>query len=439
MNCSIYRYTSRIPKRIDHSTPQDALRLDDFVYGSEQPRRLQTLCGRSVPEPIEAAGRTMLVSMQTDAQTGGDGFEAEWSEECGGTYSIREGDEPQDVFSPNYPDQYERNAHCNYTLIAPPGQYVNVEFVDFQLEDSVRGCVYDNLTVYRTPDWTQGAPTELVGTYCREGALRQLRYKSAMRLVFRSDQWLERSGFHFRFALDRCGGEVRESQMIRLPLARTAEADGSRSSEYLPELRCVWNITAPDQHKIVVRFERIEVEANDECSQDFVELYEGPLIEAERRRVQLCGNLTGHAPVVNVQSNRAVLRFQSDQSVSAGGMEAMVLFVRNCDMDVELTERQPMFELNKVFVEYEPNLDCHYKVTGPPGWVVRMEFQEFHVAPCSAAAATADAECACDYVQVRDGAGAFAEPIGGNRCGYTLPPNVTSTHAALWLRFVTGE
>lgn len=417
---------------------KDAVRLDDFLFGSTEPHRLATLCGRTVPaQPFDAAGRGMLVSMQTDERTGGDGFEAEWSEVCGGVYTVREGDAPQDVFSPNYPENYGGNAFCNYTLIGPSDQYVNVEFVDFQLEDSVRGCVYDNLTVYRTPEWGYGTASELVGTYCREGALRHMRYKSSMQLVFRSDQWLERRGFHFRFSLDRCGGEVHESQMVRLPQTAMATNADAINGAYLPELRCVWNITAPEQHKIVVRFERIEVEGNDKCVLDFVDLYEGPLVEPSKRRVQLCGNLTGHAPVVNVQSNRAVLRFHSDASTSAGGMEALVLFVRNCDANIELTERQPTYDLSKVFAEYEANLDCHYKVTGPPGWSVAMEFKEFHVAPCSAATTASD--CACDFVQVRDGAGEFAEPIGTNRCGYELPSNVTSTHAALWVRFVTGE
>lgn len=418
---------------------------------STKPRLLANLCGRAAPGVYNTTGRTMSVVMRTDAQTTGDGFDAVWSENCGGVFEVLADAEPQDVYSPNYPGTYDRNMFCNYTLVGPSDQYINVAFEHFELEDSTRGCVYDNLTVYRTPDWWMSGASELVGTYCTEGSLRHLRYKNSIQLIFRTDQWLERRGFHFRYSLDRCGGTIANTTMVRSPpgVDTAAAADPSEWS-YMPEMKCVWNITAPDNQKIVVRFERLELEPSDYCSQDYVELYEGASMVAEQRKASLCGNLTRHAPVVNLNSNRAVLRFQSDMSFSAGGFEALVMFVPRCDKTIELTEAAPQYELNQVFAEYAPNMDCHFKVTAPDGWNIRMDFQEFHVAPCAdtssangtAATTTAKpigADCRCDYVQVRDGAGEFAEPIGVNRCGYDVPASVHSSQGAMWVRFVSGE
>lgn len=395
---------------------------------------LATLCGRTVPAALNATGRRMLVTMRTDAQIAGDGFEAVWQENCGGTFTVSSA-LPEDLYSPNYPDNYERLAFCNYTLIsAVADQFITVDVVDFMLEDSVRGCIYDNLTVYRTADWTRGPANVLVGSYCREGSLRRLRFKNAIQLVFRSDQWLARRGFHLRYALDNCGGTIDNTTMIRLP--RNAE-----TGDYETEMSCVWNITAPENQKIVVRFEHFSTSPGDYCYQGYVELFEGAEAKIDHRKAQLCGNLTRHLPVVNLNANRGVLSLTSYRGPN--GFEALVLFVRKCDVNVELTEAQPTYELRNVFAAYEPNLDCHYKVTAPEGWTIRTVFTEFHVAPCAmpsnrSSSAAAD-QCHCDFVQVRDGAGEFAEPIGRNRCGYNVPGMVRSTGASLWLRFVTGN
>lgn len=388
---------------------------------------LGQICGRTIENHFNSSAGEMRVMFRTNSEITGDGFTAVWTENCGGTYAATK--TAKTIVSPRYPNNYPSNAVCNYTITAPTDSFINLRFDDFELEETSRGCIYDNLTVYRQDDWS---PTmSLIGSYCRKDALKTLRYKNKITLIFRTDQWLEKRGFRLHYSVDNCGGDIHATTQVRVPI-------NAETHTYLEELRCVWNITAPDDKHIVVRFETIELEQNDYCYLDFVEVYEGHQMDADHRKAHLCGNLTSHTPIVNINANKAIMRFQSDTTMSAGGFAALILFVPKCDRNIELTAQLDTYHLDETSTGYQDMLDCHYKVTGPDGWVVRMEFTEFHLAPCAPRANVSLMPCDCDFVEVRDGGGPYAERIGTNRCGHELPRPVTSTNTALWVRMATG-
>lgn len=384
------------------------------------------LCGRSVDKSFNASADEMMVLFRTNDRIAADGFTAVWSENCGGVFTATANE--QSIVSPRYPDNYPPNSLCNYTILAPSDSFINIRFDDFELEDSLRGCIFDNLTIFvRSNDWS--TDLTLLGSYCRKDSLTMIRNKHQITIIFKSDQWLEKRGFRLHYSLDNCGGDIRSTTMVSLPI-------NPETKSYMDELRCVWNITAPDDKHIVVRFETIDLEQNDYCYQDFVEVYEGSEIQSDNRKAHLCGNLTHHAPTVKIAFNKAVMRFQSDASIAAGGFSALILFVPKCDKNILLTEAVSTYHLDETSTGYQDMLDCHYQVKGPDGWVVKMEFTEFHVAGCQT---NTSSSCNCDFVEVRDGAGPFAEPIGETRCGHVLPIAVTSTHSSLWVRFSTGK
>lgn len=385
------------------------------------------LCGRSTDKIFNSTASEMRVLFRTDSQTTGDGFTAVWTENCGGVFAATK--TPKTIVSPNYPGNYQKNSMCNYTITADMNTFINIQFDDFDIEQTSTGCKYDNLTIYRQEEWTSNMI--LVGSYCGVDALKTLRFKTQVQLIFRSDPYLEKRGFRFHYSLDNCGGDIHGNTQIRLPI-------NPETNAYADELQCVWNITAPDDQHIVVRFETIELEHSDYCYQDYVEVFEGHVLETEYRKAHLCGNLTSHTPIVNINSNKAVIRFQSDASVSVGGFSALVLMVPKCDKDIELTEKAGTYHLDETSTGYRDLLDCHYKVYGPDGWVVKMEFTEFHLAPC-APAANGSLPCSCDFVEVRDGGGPYSEPIGDKLCGHSLPRTLTSTSSALWVRMATGN
>lgn len=164
-------------------------------------------------------------------------------------------------------------------------------------------------------------------------------------------------------------------------------------------------------------------------------MFQGLKTDIEQRKAMLCGNLTQHAPIINIESNNAVIKFHSDGNVNHRGFRALVLLSENCDKTIELNEQSRSYRLDKIDTSYPPLLDCHFVITVPEGYVIKIEFEHFHLAPCH----IDNSSCTCDYVALLDGSDAFAEPIQKNLCGHSLPQSVTSSGRSLYVRYVTGK
>lgn len=65
---------------------------------------------------------------------------------CGGTLRGQSGI----ITSPNYPQDYNNNADCTWTVLAEPGDTIALVFTDFQLEED-----YDVLEVSGTDGSSQ--------------------------------------------------------------------------------------------------------------------------------------------------------------------------------------------------------------------------------------------------------------------------------------------
>ncbi|KAM8834542.1 enteropeptidase [Synchiropus picturatus] len=92
--------------------------LDDIVLISEP-------CGPAPPEPTNVPLPPTMAPIPPD---------------CGGPFDLWE---PNSTFStPNYPTAYGNEAHCVWTLHAPPGQNIHLHFLDFDIE-----ATYDVLEV----------------------------------------------------------------------------------------------------------------------------------------------------------------------------------------------------------------------------------------------------------------------------------------------------
>lgn len=267
---------------------------------------------------------------------------------------------------------------------------------------------------------------EQLGTYCMADSLKTpLRYSSRIDVMFRTDSWYEKRGFKFQYHTDTCGGDITKSSYID-------SSTDAETNTYLGNMKCTWNITAPADKRIVIRFEEFDVEPMSGCYMDYVEVFEGHANADRMRKARLCGNLTHIAPAISIGANKALVRFVTDDSIHHRGFRALILFPKMCDRVINLTVAAPTYSLNELFSTYEPLLECHYLVAAPAGYVIQVKFNQFHVAPCL----SANNSCTCDFLTIRDGSGPFAEPIA-TYCGHTNPADAISSGAALWMRFST--
>lgn len=406
---------------------KDYVEVFDFV--TDEWKSLGKRCGRDVPKPFNSTGQSMKVVFRSDEATNGDGFSAEWVQNCGGIYNVDQ--TTKYLASPGFPKLYGPSLYCNYTLISTvPQAFINLKFLDFAIETTGTKCMYDNITLYKNPDYIYTYPVapEKVGTFCGVTNPGNFRHRDRSMIIFRSDKWVERKGFQIEYRLDDCGGIVNNSTMIYSPSIIT-------SSSYLGTLTCLWNITAPAGKKIIIKFENFIMENSDYCSYDFVELFNGTKADEKARLAKICGNLTNTLTPIMINNNQAILRMKSDQQNADVGFSAAISFRPNCDGNIILNEADS-FVLDNTNQENVESRECVYRVIGEPLSVIRISFKELHLSICDPDRNTT--QCNCDFVEILDGNGPFSDVIG-RYCGHDLPPDLISTRSAVYVRYVVDS
>ena len=112
---------------------------------------------------------------------------------CGGNFSA---DRPTTIQSPNYPSSYSEHLRCIWTLNAPPGNLVQVDFSDFDTEsgsDTVKVC-----------DGAYCVPDTVIAELSGQLDARTLRYQSTgktMTLELSTDGILSRRGFQASYTV----------------------------------------------------------------------------------------------------------------------------------------------------------------------------------------------------------------------------------------------
>lgn len=362
---------------------------------------LARFCGRDLPHYVNSTGRVMKVIFHSDDTIDGDGFTAAWNENCGGIFTAT--NQIQTLSSPRYPDRYPKNLFCNYSIVAAEeSQSVNLKFLKFDLELTSRSCNYDNVTIYYAHSYGFGEmPFQPMGVYCWPNSITTIRNLRRIDVVFQTDSYLESSGFLFEYSTDTCGGSITQSSRI--------SSSNENGENYSSLATCIWNITAPPDKRITIRFERFNLEKVPGCYLDYVDVYEGYKLEDSKRKAKLCGNLTQHAPSISINSNNAIVKFSTDSSIEFDGFSALVLFSKKCNQQIRLNESQRSYTLDKLTDAYEPLLHCEYFIIASEGYIIQAKFNQFHVRQCEE---PFNGTCGCDYLNIRDGAGPLAESLG---------------------------
>lgn len=148
-------------------------------------------------------------------------------EQCGGTFR----DHQVLIQSPNYPNSYPTNVHCEYMFSSP---YVctsefHIQFLDFQLESSV-SCGKDRLTI--------GSQTHRIETLCGQviGIMKYKVLNGILRINFTTDATIEQSGFKLLVTRLPCVPNDIDSDKSMTAITTTISIDDSmaRVSPILP-------------------------------------------------------------------------------------------------------------------------------------------------------------------------------------------------------------
>ncbi|EFN66210.1 Cubilin [Camponotus floridanus] len=424
-------FIDRFSLETSSNCEKDFVQVFDWIMaegnGNGEWKSLGKVCGRNTPTPFNSTSNRMKVIFHSDEAVQSDGFRAVWNENCGGIFKATE--RVNIIQSPSYPNLYPPNAFCNYTIVAPDEDII-VEFTDFQLERGRGDCRFDNVTITSETLYMDSIESD---SYCGNNKPPLLKSISSLQIIFMTDKYSSRSGFQFKYFLNKCGGIITHPTELK-PLMH--------GEEYFGRMNCTWIIKAPQGKSIVVRFEKFVLEFSTSCYFDNVAIYEGALVKSDKRIALVCGNLTEHLPIFKSESNSMVVNFNADSSRHFAGFTAKVLFttspVDGCGEFINMTSVQDKSFKTQQAATYQSFEECHWTVVTSPGKTIRftinsMDIKNSTIFNQSISVNQSD-KCNGDYLEVRDGAGPYAVLLG-QFCGNVLPFPIISTSNMLWIRF----
>ncbi|MBN3324354.1 TLL2 protein, partial [Atractosteus spatula] len=482
---------------------------------------LGRFCGDKVPEPIISTDSKLWIEFRSGSNILGKGFFAVYEAICGGEINKDAGQ----IQSPNYPDDYRPSKECVWKVTVTEGYHVGLAFQAFEIErhDS---CAYDYLEV------RDGASEDspLIGHYCGHEKPDDIKSTSnRLWIKFVSDSSINKAGFAANFfkEVDECsrpdngGCEQRCVNTLGsykcacdpgyelAPDKRSCEAacggfltklNGTITSpgwpkEYPTNKNCVWQVVAPSQYRISLQFEVFELEGNDVCKYDYVEVRSG-LSSDSRLHGKFCG--LEKPEVITSQYNNMRVEFKSDNTVSkkgfkahffsGGGSPRVLLYYEthfmNSSVEPEKLMRAQKLGTDKDecskdnggcqqnctntfgsyqcqcrdgFVLHENGHDCkeagcEYKITSvegvirSPNWPEKYPSRKECKWEISSTAGhrvkivfnefeiEQHQECAYDHLELYDGPNSKS-PILGRFCGSKKPEPVISTSNKMFLRF----
>ncbi|XP_030748736.1 cubilin-like [Sitophilus oryzae] len=375
--------------------------VEVFDWDGENWVSKQKLCGRKIPEEIKASGNRMQVIFRSDANVTAIGFEAMIKWHCGGDLIATE--TKKYLTSPDYPNLYERNLTCIYTIKPKvKNKVINIQFLDFDLREGTPICSYDNLTIYtvKKPNIRQ--------TLCGKTLPKSQRLDRDAVITFKTEHyaWNNGKGFKLSYVLESCGGNITEPIAIKLPTQNTEESNYFLS--YQPRQICSWYITAPPDQLPVFEIHELTLQGAY-CYMYYLIIYDGLQKVPSKRLRQLCQSAEES---ITLGMSKTMLVNLDVSAEIFKGLKAEIYFIYGpsvgCGGVVYLNDTQTSSTITPP--NNLPDLDCHWKIIAPIDYKIKIEFSNINInSYCNSTRRNYTYFCTCSFIEVKDGGGPQAD------------------------------
>ncbi|XP_041458355.1 cubilin-like [Lytechinus variegatus] len=396
------------------SCDYDYLKIIDGL--NEADPLLGTYCSSQTPPPVDTTGPYAFIRFHSDASETDTGFQLTYTSSqidagCGGALTADSGI----IISPNYPNPYNHNQQCIWTIQVPSTEVITLTITDLLIEESTN-CVYDYVEI--RDGFNENSP--FIGRYCRSADIPGPITSSSntMWILFQSDASINAGGFRATYEV-ACGGLYTESP-------------GTIVSPYFPntyphDKSCEYVITAADGQVVTLTFTFFDIEGHDSCLYDYIEVRDGASDSATLIST-LCGNQIP-APITTTGSSM-YLKFSTDGSVANFGFSADYEFSGNDGCGGTFTDNTGMFSSPSDGSVYPHGANCNYNIIVDPGLIIELTFNVFNLESHSS--------CAYDYVEIYDNVTPNVTLLG-RYCGATPPPVMMSSSNQMTVLFVSDS
>ncbi|XP_071569184.1 cubilin isoform X2 [Temnothorax nylanderi] len=380
---------------------------------------LTRLCGSiDLPKKINSMQHQVFIKFVTDSFIAFNGFRLEWMVHgCGGHLT-----KPYDNFtSPGYPSAYPMNVDCEWLIEVDYTHSVELTFYDVNTEKR-KGCIFDKVEIYEGDHVDDASKltvlcyTEKPVTYTSPG--------NKMFVKFHSDSSYPSRGFNasYRSVPIGCGGKF------------TAISGIIHSANYpqnYPHLQnCEWLLEVDSNHLVNLTFLDFDVENSGNCSDDFVEIFDGPTKDDPLLGIHCSNQLP---PIYLSSSNQMLVVMQSDSIISAKGFKAQ--YSRACGARIIVKD-------HGFLTPPVGNSDTHgdtnctwILIAEDPADHITITFTHMEIDPIDVTnrwESTELSPCFWLSLQVFEGE-SIDGPLLGKWCNNVAPPPITSTGSSLTL------
>lgn len=218
--------------------------------GSKESPLLGRFCGDNMPRRIPSFTNQLYIHFHTDSVGTGRGFRFAWrvfASGCGGRMIGNAGV----ITSPNYPQPYPHDMHCEWQLRAPLGSNLQIQLEDLDLEDS--NCFYDYLQlepIQSNVDVSKSSRSICMLPPKPENRILDMG-SSLARIIFHSDVSEANKGFRLSYRAI-CDRELLDMHGI-------IESINYGESWYDQEiLNCSWRIRGPRGNHVLLEFSHFD-------------------------------------------------------------------------------------------------------------------------------------------------------------------------------------
>ncbi|XP_060536860.1 cubilin [Cylas formicarius] len=397
----------------------------DFVELFDGPLRNSKSLGKyctTTTNPITSSGNSMLVRFKSDISFQGRGFNLQYSTLCHNTLTGFRGV----IESPNFPNDYPQDQNCEWHIVVPQKNRINITFSHFQLERSItlgsNNCSFDYVEIeylesQPSPDDGEQVYTKY-GRYCGDNNPGLITINSDQaKIHFVSDSLLLGSGFRIEWQLFGCGGILTD------PVGEIKSPNYPRG--YPPNIECKWIIKVAPGNSIEITFIEIDVEKDDVCDYDFIKIYNG---EDENYNLisQFCHQLK---PItLTTTGNTAFVHFIADYSYQGKGFIANYSSVPTSCGGTLTAPSGSIFSPNYP-KNYRKNDTCGWLIDIDENHVIELEFEDVDLVKNRLVT------CQTNYIKVFDGP-TQGYPVLQTICGNEKPNGtIISSYNQMYIEF----